>query len=90
LFGLVFGAMGSGGFLLSSNVPPKTDLLHELPETYDALVSAMSVAGDFVEGHKWYGTEREQAEAYRYILRILMNSVQENLSDRDFLAIRCF
>lgn len=84
LFGIVLGAFGTGSFLLSSNVPPKTDLSYELPETYDALVSAMSEAGDFVEGHKWYGTEKEQAEAYRHVLRILMNSVQENLSDRDF------
>ena len=84
LLGIFFGAFGTGSFFLSSNVPPKTDLSYELPETYDALVSAMSAAGDFVEGHKWYGTEKEQAEAYRHVLRILMNSVQENLSDRDF------
>ena len=38
----------------------------------------------FCRGHKWYGTEKEQAEAYRHILRILMNSVQESLSDKDF------
>ena len=83
-FGVVIGALGAGSFLLSSDAPPKAELSNELPETYDSLVSAMSQAGNFVEGHKWYGTEKEQAEAYRHILRILMNSIQENLSDKDF------
>ena len=83
-FGVVIGALGAGSFLLSSDAPPKAELSNELPETYDSLVSAMSQAGNFVEGHKWYGTEKEQAEAYRHILRILMNSVQESLSDKDF------
>ena len=51
-FGVVIGALGAGSFLLSSDAPPKAELSNELPETYDSLVSAMSQAGNFVEGHK--------------------------------------
>ena len=62
----MIGALGAGSFLLSSDAPPKAELSNELPETYDALVSAMSRAGDFVEGHKWYGTEKEQPRLTAY------------------------
>jgi hypothetical protein len=56
-----------------------------LEEAYQALSLAVSDAGTFVQNHQWYGSEREQAEAYRHIVRALISSLElKALSDTDF------
>jgi hypothetical protein len=68
---------------------PSLDTTLGLQASYDQLVQALAEAGDFVEGHKWYGSEREQAEAYRHILRTLIASIEERgLHDTAFPYFR--
>ena len=65
-------------FLLDPAVeapPPATS--EKMSESFDALVDALDEAGEFVEGHQWYGTEREQAESYRHILRTFASALEE-------------
>ena len=70
------------------NSPP-LEKTQGLQSSYDQLVESLAEAGDFVEGHRWYGTEREQAEAYRHIMRILISSLEERgLNDPDFPSFR--
>ena len=65
-------------FLLNRPVePPPVERSQGLEQSYDQLVESLSEAGDFVEEHLWYGTEREQAEAYRHIMRTLVSSLEE-------------
>lgn len=56
-----------------------------LDEAYQALSLAVSDAGTFVQNHQWYGSEREQTEAYRHIVRSLISSLElKAFSDTDF------
>jgi hypothetical protein len=53
--------------------------------SFKAFASAVSGAGDFVQGHQWYGSDLEQAEAYRHILRALVSAIEiKALADPDF------
>jgi hypothetical protein len=77
-------------FLLDRPVsPPPLEKSQSLQRSYDQLVESLAKAGDFVEGHRWYGSEREQAEAYRHIMRILISSLEERgLNDAGFPYFR--
>jgi len=56
-----------------------------LEEALDALADSVRDAGEFVRGHLWYGSEREQTEAYRHIVRTLASALNERaLTDPDF------
>lgn len=56
-----------------------------LQESYQAFAESVEQAGAFVEQHQWYGSDREQAEAYRHILRTLVSSIELHaMSDTDF------
>lgn len=75
--------MYSKGFLTQSPEPVTDGLA--LQDSFDAFASAISEAGSFVEGHQWYGSPEEQAEAYRHILRTLVRSIETNaLGEPDF------
>lgn len=77
-------------FALNSPVsPPSLEKTQSLKNSYDQWVQALAEAGDFVQGHRWYGSEREQAEAYRHIMRILISSLEERgLNDPAFPYFR--
>lgn len=56
-----------------------------LEESFLAFTKAINEAGQFVQGHRWYESPREQAEAYQHILRALIATLEkEALSDPDF------
>ncbi len=60
-----------------------------LEQSVDMLADAIREAGAFVQGHLWYGSEREQAEAYRHLTRILVAALEGSaLSDPDFPDFR--
>ncbi len=62
--------------------PPTSD---SPAASLDALAASLVEAGEFVRGHHWYGSDRERTEAYRHILRQLVNSLEGNaLMDPDF------
>ena len=54
---------------------PPLEISLGLADSYDQLVDSLAQAGDFVESHPWYGSEREQAEAYRHIMRTLVAAI---------------
>lgn len=57
----------------------------EVAAAYAQFATAIADAGDFVQNHQWYGSEREQAEAYRHIARVLISAIPEALLiDKDF------
>lgn len=57
----------------------------DIEKAYTQFATAVADAGDFVQSHPWYGSDREQAEAYRHIARLLMSSIPEGLLiDKDF------
>lgn len=56
---------------------PPLEVSQGLAHSYDQLVDSLAQAGDFVESHPWYGSEREQAEAYRHIMRTLVAAIEE-------------
>jgi hypothetical protein len=57
----------------------------DLESSLDSLADAIRDAGDFVRGHPWFGSDEEQAEAYRHIVRSLVNKLEGRaLSDPDF------
>ena len=56
-----------------------------LEDSFQALAQAVGEAGEFVQGHQWYGSPREQAESYRHILRALIAALEiKGLSDTNF------
>jgi hypothetical protein len=56
-----------------------------LEVSLDALADAIRDAGSFVRDHPWYGSEQEQAEAYRHIVRILIGALEgKAMMDPDF------
>lgn len=82
-------ALGAVFVLTGSVAAPPVEKSRNLQASYDQFVQTLADAGDFVEGHKWYGTEREQAEAYRHIMRILISSLEERgLMDPHFPYFR--
>jgi hypothetical protein len=61
----------------------------QLEASLDALADAVRDAGSFVREHKWYGSEQEQAEAYRHVVRILIGALEGNaMMDPDFPYFR--
>ncbi len=56
-----------------------------LEESLEELADAVREAGVFVRGHLWYGSEREQAEAHRHVVRQLAGALlSRGLVDPDF------
>lgn len=56
-----------------------------LEQSLDGLAATIVDAGAFVRSHEWFGSDQEQVEAYRHILRLLVNGLEGNaLSDPDF------
>lgn len=85
VIGALLGAAGLFAFYLRP-VPVPALVAHEsLEDAYAAFHQAVVEAGEFVQSHQWYGTEREQAEAYRHIARAMINSmIQGVLGDPSF------
>ena len=81
----------TGSFLVDLR-PEKGPLVPKdtnLEESLDGLADAVRDAGFFVREHPWYGSEQEQAEAYRHILRILIASLEgKAMMDPDFPYFR--
>lgn len=85
LVGAAIGAAGLFAFYLRPVPVPAVEQHADLESAYDGFVDAVERAGEFVQAHQWYGTPREQAEAYRHIARALINSMVEGvLVDPDF------
>lgn len=64
---------------------PPTPQSQSLEASLDALAASIVDAGAFARSHVWFGSEREQVEAYHHILRLLVNGLEGNaLSDPDF------
>jgi len=64
---------------------PEIQQGQRLESAFAELSRAIEESGEFVQGHLWYGSEREQAEAYRHIVRVLMNSLLEyTITDPSF------
>lgn len=56
-----------------------------LEASFQVFADAVAQAGEFVQGHQWYGSELEQAEAYRHILRGIISALEiKAMSDPDF------
>jgi len=85
LAGLLAGAVG---FLLWDLRPERVEKVaanQDLEASLDALADSLRDAGGFVRGHEWFGSEEEQAEAYRHIVRILINKLEAHaLAEPDF------
>jgi hypothetical protein len=92
IFAFIGGCLVTAAIVFLLNRPvssPPIAKTQSLQASYDQFVRSLAEAGDFVEGHRWYGTEREQAEAYRHIMRILISALEERgLSDVDFPYFR--
>ncbi|MED5261737.1 MAG: DUF1214 domain-containing protein [Myxococcota bacterium] len=85
VFGALLGAAVLFGFQLQPEQAPRVEGRHDLESAFAQFAQAVEESGQFVQGHKWYGSEREQAEAYRHIARTLMNTIPESLLvDPDF------
>ena len=83
--GLIIGGLVHWGITLRPRQPQDLPPTADLPSAYQQFASALESAGKFVEHHTWYGSEKERAEAYRHIIRILINSLESYaLSDPDF------
>ncbi|MFK7974863.1 MAG: hypothetical protein AB8C02_01935 [Halioglobus sp.] len=86
---LVVGALLGAGSLFYFHLKPAPipEIEHhtDVAAAYAQFAAAVGEAGEFVQAHQWYGSEREQAEAYRHIARVLMSSIPEALLiDKDF------
>ncbi|MAE95924.1 MAG: hypothetical protein CL910_14800 [Deltaproteobacteria bacterium] len=61
----------------------------DLEQGLDALADAIRDAGSFVRGHAWYGSEQEQAEAHRHVVRVLIGALEgKAMMDPDFPYFR--
>lgn len=85
----VTGALAGAGallfFYLKPAPIPQATPSADLESAFAQFADAVAEAGKFVQGHHWYGSEREQAEAYRHIARVIMNAIPEGLLiDQDF------
>jgi hypothetical protein len=78
LVGAVLATVAS--FLIHIRPATVSEIQQEqgLEQAFTELSRAIQESGEFVQGHLWYGSEREQAEAYRHIVRVLMNSLLEH------------
>jgi hypothetical protein len=85
---LVAWAVSFGVGLRSAEVePPPADLA--LDQSLGALADAIREGGDFVRSHLWYGSELEQAEAHRHVVRVLIGALEgKALMDPDFPFFR--
>ena len=56
-----------------------------LESSYDAFIDSLIEAGEFVQAHEYYGSDREKAQAYIHILSSLISVIkQEIFIDTDF------
>ena len=67
--GVVVGVASLAGFQLRKVVVEPVVASGQLEQSLDQLADAVHEAGVFVRGHAWFGSEEEQAEAYRHIVR---------------------
>ncbi len=85
LIGALAGAAGLFLLQLQPAEAPRIEGAHDLEAAFSQFAQVVEESGSFVKSHKWYGSEREQAEAYRHIVRIMMNVLPESvLIDPDF------
>ncbi|MDG2411214.1 MAG: hypothetical protein P8M21_05175, partial [Halioglobus sp.] len=85
ILGLVIGAGTLAGFQFRKVKTEPVLASGKLEQSLDQLANAIREAGDFVREHTWYGSEEEQAEAYRHIVRALINSLESRaLAEPDF------
>ena len=83
--GALVGAAGLSAFQLHPASVPQVASSGSLEQSLDQLADAVREAGVFVRDHTWFGSEQEQAEAYRHIVRALINSLESRaLADPDF------
>ncbi len=83
--GVVVGVAGLAAFQLRKVVMEPVVASGQLEKSLDQLADAVQEAGVFVRGHAWFGSEEEQAEAYRHIVRTLINSLESRaLAEPDF------
>jgi hypothetical protein len=68
---------------------PETAASQSLGHSLEGLSDQIREAGEFVREHHWYGSEQEQAEAYRHIARQLTSALEGYaLMDADFPYFR--
>lgn len=85
LLGVLLGVALMFAKALQSVAPPATAEAEGLRDSFQILADAFNDAGDFVSNHEWYGSDLEQVEAYRHILRTLSSSIELlAMSDPDF------
>ncbi len=83
--GVVLGAASLAGFQLRKVTTEPIVASGQLEQSLDQLANAIEEAGVFVREHTWFGSEEEQAEAYRHIVRALINSLESRaLAEPDF------
>ena len=83
--GVVIGVAGLAGFQLRKVTVEPVVASGQLEQSLDQLAGAVREAGVFVRDHIWFGSEEEQAEAYRHIVRTLINSLESRaLAEPDF------
>jgi len=85
VLGTLLGAVGLYAYQLRTADIPVVEGSQELEAAYATFSDAIRESGEFVQSHQWYGSEREQAEAYRHIVRVMINILRESvLVDPDF------
>ncbi len=89
----VSGALAAlvGSFLLDLRQETAKPLPRDLAleQSLDDLAQAIRDAGAFVRGHPWYGSEREQADGHRHVVRTLIGALEGHaLMDPDFPFFR--
>ncbi|MDX1732950.1 MAG: hypothetical protein R3228_01240 [Halioglobus sp.] len=85
IVGAVLGAIAMFGLQLRPAPVPRVEAHKDLESAFTAFANSLRDAGTFVQGHQWYGTDTEQAEAYRHIARVMINVLSEGiLVDPDF------
>ena len=85
LLGIIVGGVGVWAYQLRQIAPEPVAASADLEQSLDNLSDAIRESGVFVREHLWFGSEAEQAEAYRHIVRSLINSLESRaLAEPDF------
>ena len=50
-----------------------------LESSYDAFIDSLIEAGEFVQAHEYYGSDREKAQAYIHILSSLISVIKQEI-----------
>ncbi|MEM7412041.1 MAG: hypothetical protein AAF430_17570 [Myxococcota bacterium] len=83
--GSLVGGLVVFGWGLRMETAPPARKHAALEGSLERLADAVRDAGQFVRGHLWYGSEREQAEAHRHVVRALVSALESKaLTDPDF------